>query len=158
MTTLAAGHVTATWVLELANLCHGKNATKSLEKLLELAPHFDCRMASYDSFEEARALLLWRAYDCSVNGISDAVYHSEGFSGKKELMTKGMGEKLKWLKDAKRLPLRPHQAFGTYFTRVKFLKEGWNPVKKENVTSWRSRIDRMEGTPLLKLAKADSLL
>ena len=83
LTTLAAGHLTSTWVLELANLCHQKKASKSLDKLQELAPHFDCRMAAFDSFEEARALLIWRAYDCSINGISDAVFHSDNFAGKK---------------------------------------------------------------------------
>ena len=45
-----------------------------LAELAEIAPHFDCRVGSYASWEEARALLLWRAYDCSVNGVSDAVY------------------------------------------------------------------------------------
>ena len=28
LTTLAAGYLTSTWVLELANLCHKKNATE----------------------------------------------------------------------------------------------------------------------------------
>ena len=46
-----------------------------------MLPHFDCRVGSFASWEEARSLLLWRAYDCSVNGVSDAVYHIKG-SGK----------------------------------------------------------------------------
>ena len=36
---------------------------------------FDCRMGSYGTREEAMAVVLWRAYDCGVNGVSDAVYH-----------------------------------------------------------------------------------
>eukprot|EP00971_Amphidinium_carterae_P062658 1240264-Amphidinium_carterae.1 len=39
---------------------------------------FDCRIASYESFEQAVSLLLWRAYDCGVNGVSDKVHHLKG--------------------------------------------------------------------------------
>lgn len=92
-----------------------------------MVPHFDCRMASYDSFEEARALLMWRAYDCSVNGVSDAVHHSKGVEGRMTVVNQGMRAKLQWLDKHGKLPLAKHQAFGTYFIRVKRVKEGYNP-------------------------------
>jgi len=56
LTTLAAGFVSTKFVMHLTKKCRekgGENVDKLLESLDELAPHFDCRMASYDSFEEA---------------------------------------------------------------------------------------------------------
>merc|ERR1719387_1890594 len=73
--SLAAGLVTAKFLMELGQLCVGEG--KGLDGLAQILPHFDCRIGQYDSWEEARALLMWRAYDCSVNGVSDAVYHSK---------------------------------------------------------------------------------
>merc|ERR550514_2059544 len=80
LTSLAASFVTAHFIMQLAKRCqeHGVG----LEDLSYILPHFDCRVGSYSSWEEAQALLLWRAYDCSVNGVSDAVYHTKG-SGQK---------------------------------------------------------------------------
>ena len=48
------------------------------EEVGDISPHFDCRIAAWDSWEEAKALLLWRAYDCTVNGVSDAVHQAKG--------------------------------------------------------------------------------
>lgn len=115
-------------------------------------------MASYDSFDEACALLMWRAYDCSVNGVSDAVHHSKNVDGRKAMMTQGMREKLRWLNNKGKLPLPKHQAFGTYFTRSKRVKEGFNPVKKENVLSLRNIVEKIEGVPVLELARLNKLL
>ena len=79
------------FVLQLAQLAAPSSGTSTststspasaLAELASIVPHFDCRMGSYASWEEARALLMWRAYDCSVNGVSDAVYQMPG-SGKK---------------------------------------------------------------------------
>lgn len=163
MTTLAAGFVSTTFVMTLTELCKKKSDSKEsfekhLNKLCDLVPHFDCRMASYDSFEEASALLLWRAYDCGVNGVSDAVHHSKGVEGRKEVMLQGTHAKLQWLDSHSKLPLPKHQANGTYFTRVKRVKEGFNPKKNENVLSLRSVVEKMEGVPVLELAKLDKLI
>merc|ERR1711972_1295132 len=79
LTTLAASLVTARFNLILAQAC--VDGGIELHELVGVLPHFDCRMASFSSWEEARALLLWRAYDCSVNGVSDAVHQIPG-SGK----------------------------------------------------------------------------
>ena len=45
-------------------------------------------VASYDSWEEAKGLLLWRGYDCSVNGISDAVHHNKSASNDVKIILK----------------------------------------------------------------------
>ena len=101
---------------------------------------------------------MWRAYDCSINGVSDAVHHTPNFDGKKTLMTQGLHAKLKWLNSQGKLPLPTHQAFGSYFTRVKRVKEGFNPIKKENVLSLRNVTECQEGVPLLELARTDNFL
>ena len=72
--TLAAAHVTATFNFHIHNLCEEKEMAFE-ERLLA---RFDCRMGVYESKEEAMSLILWRAYDCGVNGVSDAVYHQKG--------------------------------------------------------------------------------
>ena len=115
-------------------------------------------MASYDSFEEAQSLLLWRAYDCSVNGVSDAVHNSGNFEGKKDIMKQGMHTKLEWLQENGKLPLPKHQAFRTYFTRARRVKQGYNPMKKETVKSLRNVTEFREGVPILELAINDALL
>jgi len=76
--TVAASFVTAVFNHELSKLCRDKG----LEELeINLLPTFDCRMGCFDSFEEVFSLILWRAYDCGVNGISDAVHHNKKVEG-----------------------------------------------------------------------------
>merc|ERR1711879_1056103 len=93
--SLAAGIVTARFIMDLAELCVADG--KSLDGLSKVLPHFDCRLGRYDSWEEARALLMWRAFDCSVNGVADAVHHSKISDGKKEAMGKHKEAKVQWL-------------------------------------------------------------
>lgn len=152
MTTLAAGFVTANFLMQLSQMCLSKGV--GLEGLATVLPHFDCRIGQYDSWEEARALLMWRAYDCSVNGVSDAVYHSKG-SGK-QIMSSGKSEKIEWLWKQGLLPLPRHQAYGTVLAKVKRAVQGYNPQKKEYVTSLRGLIERVDG-PVLELARRDAL-
>ena len=64
-------------------------------------------MGTYLSEEEALSLIIWRAYDCGVNGVSDAVHHST-IGGKKQIMQQSKYHKLKWLKDNSLLPLQDH--------------------------------------------------
>merc|ERR1712232_1477430 len=74
--TLAASTATAHFIMYLTADCIKRGV--SLEHLETSLPHFDCRLGSYSSWEEARSLLIWRAYDCSVNGVSDAVHQVKG--------------------------------------------------------------------------------
>ena len=139
LTTLASGFISACFVSKLAQIClesEGGNEgtaldygrlSNLLEKLAQLSPHFDCRLGSYESWDDARALLLWRAYDCSVNGVSDAVYQIQG-SGK-QVQSLGKREKVEWLWRQGVLPLPAHQAYGRYYVRVKRVHEGYNPIQ-----------------------------
>lgn len=126
----------------------------SLEGLANSLPHFDCRLGHYSSWEEARSLLLWRAYDCSVNGISDAVYQIKN-SGN-EIQNVDVRRKLRWAADNGHLPLPRHQAYGTLLARVKRVREGFNPKQQIAVKTLRGTIEPVDG-PVLELARQDAL-
>jgi tRNA(His) 5'-end guanylyltransferase len=153
LTTLAAGFVTAHFNMWLAKHCNSNNV--ALDELAVILPHFDCRLGQYKSWEEARSLLMWRAYDCSVNGVSDAVYHTKG--SPKEIQGKDKLAKVEWLSKQGLLPLPRHQAYGTVLVRVKRLKEGHNPQCGTITTSLRSVIEHVNG-PVLELLRSDALI
>merc|ERR1712048_1361204 len=152
ITSLAASFVTAHFIMQLARECQGKGV--GLDDLSHILPHFDCRVGQYTSWEEAQALLLWRAYDCSVNGVSDAVYQTPG-SGQK-IQSLGRQEKVSWLWEKGMLPLPRHQAYGTVLVRVKRIKEGYNPKLGKNVWTLRGRIEKVDG-PVLELVRTNAL-
>lgn len=152
LTTLAAGYASSHFIMQLARRCASRGA--GLEGLEEVLPHFDCRLGHYTSWEEARGLLLWRAYDCSVNGVSDAVYQIKG-SGK-EVQGLGKLQKVEWLWRQGRLPLPRHQAYGTVLVKVKRSIEGHNPKLGTSVRALRGVIERVDG-PVLELACKDAL-
>jgi len=154
--TLAASFVTCQFNMHLMKICYesvGKEGFENLQKIISdlttISPHFDCRIGAYSSWEEAQSLLMWRAYDCGVNGVSDAVYHSHGTLETNEtkrsfcagIMTKGVRSKLKWLHDNNKLPLPEHQRHGTLFVKYKKVKEGYNPKTEQKVVSLRSGIE-----------------
>mmetsp|Transcript_49336 Transcript_49336/g.127272 ORF Transcript_49336/g.127272 Transcript_49336/m.127272 type:complete len:357 (-) Transcript_49336:309-1379(-) len=149
--TVAAGLVTALFNAKVARLCIDKGI-KPDDFILS---HFDCRMASYATWEEARAVLLWRAYDCSVNGVSDAVHHTKGAGTKvKSLNT---GQKLRWLAEQGLLPLAPHQAFGTYLVKAHRVIDAVNPKTGQPVQAVRGVIERLGGS-VLELARQGRML
>jgi tRNA(His) 5'-end guanylyltransferase len=153
LTSLAASYVTAHFIMQLGRHC--ERCGVGLEELAHILPHFDCRLGHYASWEEARGLLLWRAYDCSVNGVSDAVYQIKGSS--KEVQGLGRQQKVDWLWKQGRLPLPRHQAYGTVLVRVKRVIEGHNPKLQTTVTTLRSVIEQVDG-PVLELVRTDSLI
>jgi tRNA(His) 5'-end guanylyltransferase len=153
LTTLAASFVTAHFIMQLGRHCESKGV--GLEDLAHILPHFDCRLGSYTSWEEARGLLLWRVYDCSVNGVSDAVYHMKD-SGK-EIQGLGKREKIEWLWAQNRLPLPRHQAYGTVLVRVKRVIEGHNPKLNSTVQTLRSVIEQVDG-PVLELMRTETMV
>jgi len=117
--TIAAGYVTAQFMAEVGKL------SGLHDEVGEILPHFDCRIAAWDSWEEAKSLLLWRAYDCTVNGVSDAVHQIKGAG--KGVMQRGKREKVEWLWKNGSLPLPSHQAYGSTIVKVKRVVEGKNP-------------------------------
>eukprot|EP01045_Picozoa_sp_COSAG04_P024102 COSAG04_NODE_2963_length_3342_cov_2.451742_3_plen_283_part_00 len=70
ITTLAAGYVTSRFVMELMHMAAERlgaiSSRGTLGALSQVLPHFDCRMGSWSSWDEAQALLFWRGYDCSA--------------------------------------------------------------------------------------------
>lgn len=118
--------------------------------------NFDCRLGTFATLEEAMSLVLWRAADCGVNGVSDAVYKSK-LPGAKSTMRAGTSDKLKWLAENGLLPLQPHQAYGSYFVKVRRLHEGFNPKTGETSSSLRSTIEEVSNVNLLRLAAKDGL-
>lgn len=161
--TLAAGLVTSKFVTSLLLKCikDDKSLDYNLEDLSKLLPHFDCRVACYDSWEEARGLLLWRGYDCSVNGISDAVHHNKSASN--DIKRDNTKVKIKWLydmylsKNSSEKNLIPrHQAYGSLYRKVKREVSGFNPTISNApiVKTIRKVIEKDKNNkPILILAK-----
>ena len=140
--SLAASFVTSVFVSNLAKL----NPEK-IDKLIDVIPHFDCRIASWRNWNEAYSLLLWRANDCAMNGVSDAIY-----SYNKELVVFNRSKKIEWLFENNKLPLPKHQAYGTMITYKEIEKEGYNPIlKKKTLTKRKVLVEKQE--PILKINK-----
>lgn len=150
--TLAAAHVTALFNFRLQALF----ARRGLQMEDQHLANFDCRLGTFATLEEAMSLVLWRAADCGVNGVSDAVYKSK-LPGAKSTMRAGTSDKLKWLAENGLLPLQPHQAYGSYFVKVRRLHEGFNPKTGETSSSLRSTIEEVSNVNLLRLAAKDGL-
>jgi len=121
---------------------------------------FDCRVGNYDSEREATSVLLWRAYDCGVNGVSDAVHKAKDIDAKKVEITRrkatllDTGSKLKWLNAAGLLPLPAHQSKGSFYVKVKREKTAYNPQLKKEVTCMRSTLIKVDDKHILELAAA----
>ena len=142
--TLAAGLVSSCFALTMAGqILNGhtandddpsnhevtptrNHATRVLETLSELSPCFDCRLGVYKTWVEARGLLLWRAHDCAINGVSDAVHYS--LNNQPQQTNLNTREKLKWLLGEGMLPLPRNQAYGVLMVRTKKLKTIDSPV------------------------------
>ena len=99
---------------------------------------FDCRMATWDSPSDAFQLVLWRAYDCGVNGVSDACHNQVGG---RAVIHLGTRKKLRWLHQNGNLPLPLHQAYGTLYVRTHRPHVGRNPKTGEEVHLMRLRTE-----------------
>lgn len=120
---------------------------------------FDCRIGSYASREEALALLLWRAYDCGVNGISDRIHHLKGdplLKGDPELckersaaFAKSTFDKIVYLHKMGLFPLPDHQAYGSFYCAVKRMKKSIDPRNgREAPPTLRRTVEKVEGNVL----------
>eukprot|EP00746_Dinoflagellata_sp_MGD_P073109 gnl/MRDRNA2_/MRDRNA2_29676_c0_seq1.p1 gnl/MRDRNA2_/MRDRNA2_29676_c0~~gnl/MRDRNA2_/MRDRNA2_29676_c0_seq1.p1 ORF type:complete len:359 (+),score=54.44 gnl/MRDRNA2_/MRDRNA2_29676_c0_seq1:54-1130(+) len=103
--------------------------------------HFDCRVGAFESQKEAIALVLWRAQDCGVNGVSDAVHQIKG--AEKSTKNSNTGAKLAWLAEQGRLPLPAHQAYGSLFVNEPCTIQGVDPRTGECTTAVRRRISQI---------------
>lgn len=128
--SVAASHLTVVFAKEVLKLARDKQIE------VDLAPVFDCRLGSFASLDEALALILWRAYDSGVNGVSDACHHQRGaLDGAKQAVGLPTSEKLVWLHAHGLLPLKSHQAHGTFFTRVRRRR------KRPENAEWKQKAD-----------------
>eukprot|EP00434_Breviolum_minutum_P019987 symbB.v1.2.017631.t1/scaffold1340.1/size241236/16 len=130
--SIGASMVTALFNRRLAKLAD----EKGIELPEDVVAHFDCRAGLFDTEKEALALLLWRAYDCSVNCVQDACHH---LGAPLEVVRSDFAQKLRWLNDADLLPLHPHQAYGSMF--VKGLGQFEATVSNTNETVMVTRKD-----------------
>merc|ERR1712070_155567 len=137
--TLAAAHVTALFNFRVLDIAREKGLEWSHKDL----PTFDCRLGSFASADEALSLILWRAYDCGVNGVADAVFHTKRAG--KDVNGANTLVKLRWLKDQKLLPLVRHQAHGSLFAKTLRQHDGVNKVTGESVSYSRGAIELVNG-------------
>ena len=71
------------------------------------------------SKDEAMSVVLWRAYDCGINGIADACFQQRSqLDGAEVIIEKPTNEKIAFLLEHHLFPLPPHQAYGTVMARV----------------------------------------
>lgn len=83
---------------------------------------FDSRIGQYDSFESAMQMILWRAYDCSVNGISSGIHLNE-IPNKKLADRFNSSQKLEFLDSLNILTnMTDHQLYGTFLWK-KYVEE-----------------------------------
>lgn len=146
--SLAAATVTARFQYELMLLCKKNNVDVTEVLVADKLPTFDCRIGVFDTREEALALILWRAYDCGVNSVSDAVFHS-GIRERKRMMKLNTAEKLAWLNEHKMLPLPINQREGAFFVKRKRVFDGTNKKTGEAVRYLRGKIEVVEGNVLI---------
>ena len=147
--TLAASYATATFNKALA--LHTPRVTN--------LAFFDCRLAQYATREEALLILLWRSYDCGINGVSDAVYRCTDWKGttRKEIMNRSTGDKLLWLQEQNKLPLPLHQAQGSCWVRVKKEHVGRDPRTEKETITLRSKLQEVQGN-LITLIQNKALI
>eukprot|EP01059_Diplonema_ambulator_P019617 TRINITY_DN33241_c0_g1_i1.p1 TRINITY_DN33241_c0_g1~~TRINITY_DN33241_c0_g1_i1.p1 ORF type:complete len:350 (+),score=128.88 TRINITY_DN33241_c0_g1_i1:51-1100(+) len=152
LASLNAARVTAVFNNEVMKLCVKKGLP--LPDRTQLAA-FDCRVGCYDTEREAVSLLWWRSYDSGINGVTDACFHQKGtLPGAKKAVTLGNDQKLTFLLENSLLPLRPHQAYGSFFLRKRVPHVGINALTNEEVVTTRSKTVLMEGC-LLTMFKND---
>jgi len=96
---------------------------------------FDARMATWDNERDVLALLVWRAWDSRVNGLTSAVHDEDA-----KLAVLDSNKKLEWLKAHGKLPLPDGQAYGTLLQRQTVERESRNLHTGELVRTLRNVI------------------
>eukprot|EP00286_Rhodomonas_abbreviata_P023803 CAMPEP_0181296060 /NCGR_PEP_ID=MMETSP1101-20121128/4489_1 /TAXON_ID=46948 /ORGANISM="Rhodomonas abbreviata, Strain Caron Lab Isolate" /LENGTH=331 /DNA_ID=CAMNT_0023400873 /DNA_START=176 /DNA_END=1171 /DNA_ORIENTATION=+ len=149
--SFAAAYVTCRFKGDLELLRRAKSL-EACEDIDSLEPLFDCRLGVFNSRDAAFSLILWRSYDCGVNGPSDMVHHQRGvLDGAKAVVEKGTHTKLQWLAENGLLPLAPHQAYGTCFVRAKRHKISTDPRNGAEVSTLRSALEQAPARNVINL-------
>jgi len=147
--TLSSSFVTSLFQRKIVALCG------SFEDIPP--PLFDCRAAVFDSYDEALAVLLWRAQAGTVNGVNDAIDQFASPGDKRELEKSSINDKLSWLHRAGRLPLPEHQVCGSFFARIVRAHEGFNAKSNTKSISLRWTTQQVPGN-VLRLVSERALL
>lgn len=113
--SLVSSFISSMFTVELANLCVERNVSVAELPIIM----FDARIGTYDCVSDAFELILWRAYDCSVNGVSQATY-TKTFDGltRKQVSEMNTSQRLELLERYNMLPLPDHQSYGTLIARI----------------------------------------
>lgn len=157
--SLISGFVTKTFNLELIKICielmqnnfDGNILTQIIDNLPSIT--FDARIGVYDTLANAFELILWRSHDCSVNGLSQAVYFNNFSNIKKSDACKlNTNQKIKLLEENNMLPLSDHQAYGTLIKITHTHIETMNKKTLEKNFSIRRRYVQIKG-PIIKNLK-----
>lgn len=160
--SLTSSFISSVFTQEIFKICLEQNNNTIPQELLLQMPViiFDARIGVYDSLQDAFELILWRSYDCSVNGISQFVYNNyDLFTGisKKEMEKKNTSEKLKIINDHKLLPLRDHQAYGYLIEKKYEDLEKINQKTGEKIKVNKKVFREITG-PIIKKIKDNYLL
>lgn len=118
--SLSAGEVSSMFVkLIIEKILLGKRSVEEKLKTTRALPviRFDSRIGTYDTYADAFELIIWRGYDCSVNGLSQSLYLCGIPGARNEKMHSD--QKLRFLEENGLLPLREHQSYGTLLKREK---------------------------------------
>lgn len=143
--SLAAALVTSRFNYQVMKLCN----EAGVEYLPELVATFDCRVGVYSTQEEALSLILWRAYDCNINGTQGAVYFQKGkVEGAGKACELPGDARLRWLNDNSLLPLCPHERDGTYLVKRKRAIQGVNQKTGKEIIYLRSKVEQVSGNVL----------
>lgn len=119
--------------------------SKSYDAMMLELPEivFDARIGIYSTLQDAFELILWRSYDCSVNGLSSAIHCNVHSADKKQVMAMDSTGKLRYLASHGFLPLPDHQVYGSFYQLA-------------NVE--REVINRETGEPFMKTCQSLTLV
>ena len=111
LNSLAASHASSFFTRALYQLLQKRQkGTIGLPAGLSVA--FDCRIGAWQDLRTAFGLVLWRAYNCAVLGLS---YGAQDAGCSQEIYDSGSKAKLDWLLGHNALPLPSHAIYGTFY-------------------------------------------
>lgn len=146
LVSLSAALASTTATLELIKLALFSETDTDLDD--HPTVEFDCRLAIHDNVQDAFSLILWRSYDCGINGVSDAVHGI-----KKSLSDLNTHDKLTYLSENNHLPLPDHQAYGSVYERQQVTKLCINPKTNEEVEVQRKMLVKLDAGSVVSKVK-----
>jgi tRNA(His) 5'-end guanylyltransferase len=156
--SLVSSFISSTFTMELAKLCVERNLQSMIDADLPTIM-FDARIGTYDSLSDAFELILWRAYDCSVNGVSQATY-SRSFDGltRKQVSEMNTSQRLELLDRYNMLPLPDHQIYGTLIARISIPVTTCNQKTLKTTIVQKKRSEPIPGPVIRNIKNGHPLL